>query len=162
MAIPAKSATFVPQIQNVYCIMINVKAIGSPRAWDLHQEIIVETIINLYKEVKQNRGWKIMPEALVTENPNDKYPDIIIKNEFKRLVFSMEVTHCRYFSYDRRKCEELKQRFPEAEFFIYNYETDVLYFLDDDFRWYTSNECVLRSRLFQRPLLDYIYVPEDY
>lgn len=43
--------------------MIDVKAIGSPRAWNLHQEIIVETIINLRPEVKQHLGWKIMPEA---------------------------------------------------------------------------------------------------
>ena len=43
--------------------MIDVKAIGSPRALDLHQEIIVETIINLRPEVKQHCGWKIMPEA---------------------------------------------------------------------------------------------------
>lgn len=142
--------------------MINVKAIGSPRAWDLHQEIIVETIFNMRQEVKQHRGWKIMPEALVTEDPNDKYPDIIIKDEHKRLIFSMEITHSRYFSYDRKKCEELKLRFPLAEFYIYNYEKDILYALGDDGNWYSSNEYELTSNLFQRPILDYIYVPEDY
>jgi hypothetical protein len=142
--------------------MIDVKSIGSPRAWDLHQEIIVETIVNLRPEVKLHRGWKIMPEALVTENPNDKYPDIIIKDENKRLRFSMEITHNRYFSYDRRKCEELQRRFPEAEFYIFNYQTDVLYALGEDGVWYTSTNYEIRSRLFIHPLLDYIYIPEEY
>jgi len=142
--------------------MIDVKAIGSPRAWDLHQKIIIKTIMRMNDEVEQHVGWDILPEALVTDNPNDKYPDIIIKDECKRLVFSMEITRSSYSRYDRRKCEELKQRFPNAEFFIYNYETDVLYFLDDDFQWYNSEEYELRSRLFQHPILDYIYVPEDY
>ena len=142
--------------------MINVKAIGSPRAWDLHQEIIIETIVNLRPEVKAHRGWKIMPEALVTENPNDKYPDIIIKNERKELIFSMEITHNRYFRYDYRKCMELKQRFPAAEFYIYNFEREILFALGDDGLWYSSEDFELYSRLFKAPLLDYIYVPDDY
>lgn len=142
--------------------MIDVKTIGSPRAWDLHQEIIIETILNLRPEVKQHRGWKILPEALVTEDPNDKYPDIIIKDEHKRLIFSMEITRKDYISYDRRKCLQLKQRFPWAEFFIYNYETDILYALGEDGQWYNSQEYEITSRLFERPLLDYIYVPEEY
>ena len=142
--------------------MIDVKTIGSPRAWDLHQEIIIETILNLRPEVKQHRGWKILPEALVTEDPNDKYPDIIIKDEHKRLIFSMEITRKDYISYDRRKCLQLKQRFPWAEFYIYNYETDILYTLGEDGQWYNSQEYEIRSCLFERPLLDYIYVPEEY
>ena len=32
---------------------------------------------------------------MVTEDPNDNYPDIIIKDEHKRLVFSMEITRMR-------------------------------------------------------------------
>lgn len=142
--------------------MIDVKAIGSPRAWDLHQEIIIETILNMRPEVKLHRGWKILPEALVTEDPNDKYPDIIIKNEHKRLIFSMEVTRKDYISYDRRKCLQLQQRFPDAEFYIYNYETDILYALGEDGQWYNSQDYEINSRLFERPLLDYIFVPEEY
>ena len=142
--------------------MIDVKAIGSPRAWDLHQEIIIETILNMRPEVKLHRGWKILPEALVTEDPNDKYPDIIIKDEHKRLIFSMEVTRKDYISYDRRKCLQLQQRFPDAEFYIHNYETDILYALGEDGQWYNSQDYEINSRLFERPLLDYIFVPEEY
>ena len=43
----------------------------------------------------RTHGWDILPEALVTEDPNDNYPDIIIKDEHKRLVFSMEITRRR-------------------------------------------------------------------
>ena len=142
--------------------MINAKAIGSPRAWDLHQKIILKTIVNMMPEVEQNIGWDILPEALVTENPNDNYPDIIIKDEHKRLVFSMEITRKAYISYDRKKCLILQQRFHEAEFYIYNYETDILYALGEDGLWYSSEEYELTSRLFERPLMDYIYVPEEY
>ena len=142
--------------------MINVKAIGSPRAWDLHQKIILKTIVNMMPEVEQNPSWDILPEALVTENPNDNYPDIIIKDERKRLVFSMEITRRDYIWRDRQKCLQLQQRFPWAEFYIYNYETDILYALGEDGQWYNSQEYEIRSRLFERPLLDYIYVPEEY
>ncbi|MBO7454917.1 MAG: hypothetical protein J6T76_00785 [Paludibacteraceae bacterium] len=142
--------------------MIDAKAIGSPRAWDLHQKIIVKTIFNMMPEVEEHRGWDILPEALVTENPNDNYPDIIIKDEHKRLVFSMEITRKKYIHYDIRKCEQLQLRFPNAEFYIYNYETDVLYTLGEDRQWYSSNEYSINSRLFARPLIEYIYVPEEY
>jgi len=142
--------------------MIDAKAIGSPRAWNLHQEIIVETLFNLRPEVRLLRGWKILPEALVTEDPNDNYPDIIIKDEHKRLVFSMEITWKKYIRYDIRKCEQLRLRFPDAEFYIYNYETDILYALGDDGCWYSSEEYTITSRLFERPLAEYIFVPDDY
>ena len=142
--------------------MINAKAIGSPRAWDLHQKIIVKTIVNMMPEVEEHPGWDILPEALVTEDPNDNYPDIIIKDERKRLVFSMEITRKKYIRYDIRKCEQLQQRFPDAEFYIFNYETDILYTLDDDGQWYSSENYEIGSRLFERPLLEYIYVPEEY
>lgn len=142
--------------------MIDIKPIGSPRAWDLHQKIILKTIINMMPEVERHMGWDILPEALVTEDPNDNYPDIIIKDEHKRLIFSMEITRKAYISYDRRKCLQLQQRFPWAEFYIYNYETDLLYALGDDGQWFDSKNYDIMSRLFTRPLLDYIYVPEVY
>ena len=141
--------------------MLNAAQIGSPRAWDYHQEIIVETIFNMRSEVKSKWGWKILPEALVTKNPNDNYPDIIIKDETGLLMFSMEITNRRSINYDRRKCVQLKQRFPNAEFFIFNYETDILLTLGDDGNWYDSNEYNLTSRLFSRPVLDYIYIPQE-
>lgn len=141
--------------------MINAKAIGSPRAWDLHQKIIIKTIVNMMPEVEENPGWDILPEALVTEDPNDNYPDIIIKDERKRLVLSMEITRKKYIRYDIRKCEQLQQRFPDAEFYIYNYETDILYALDDNGQWFNSEEYEIGSRLFERPLMEYIFVPEE-
>lgn len=142
--------------------MINAKAIGSPRAWDLHQKIIIKTIVNMMPEVEEHPGWDILPEALVTEDPNDNYPDIIIKDERKRLVFSMEITRKKYIRYDIRKCEQLLQRFPDAEFYIFNYETDILYTLDDDGQWYSSENYEIGSRLFVRPLMEYIYIPDKF
>ena len=142
--------------------MINAKAIGLARARDLHQIIISGTVVTMWPEINARRGWRLMGEALVTENPNDKYPDIVIKDEHKRLVFSMEITRRDYIWRDRQKCLQLQQRFPWAEFYIYNYETDVLCALGEDGQWYNSQDYEIRSRLFERPLLDYIYVPEEY
>ena len=141
--------------------MINAKAIGLARARDLHQTIISGTIFNMWPEIACRRGWRLMGEALVTDDPNDNYPDIVIKDERKRLVFSLEITRRSSISYDRRKCLILQQRFPWAEFYIYNYETDILYSLGEDGQWYNSQEYEITSRLFERPLLDYIYVPEE-
>ena len=42
--------------------MIDVKAIGSPRAWDLHQKIILKTFVNMMPEVEEHHGWDILPE----------------------------------------------------------------------------------------------------
>ena len=142
--------------------MFDLKSIGSPRARNIHQLIITGTVVNMWQEVHSRKKWNIMYEATVTDNPYDNYPDIIIHNAQKQLVFSLEITRNWGFHYDRKKCIQLKQRFPEAEFFIYNYESDVLYALADDGNWYNSNDYQLTSRLFQRPILDYIYIPEDY
>lgn len=142
--------------------MYNLKSIGSPRARELHQVIIAGTIYNMWQEIVKTRGWKLIGEATVTDDPNDNYPDIIIKDPHKRLVFSLEITRSWGMRYDRLKCQMLKKRFPGAEFFIYNYETDILWGLGEDGLWYNSREYEINSRFLERPLLDYIYLPEDY
>lgn len=141
--------------------MINFKSIGSPRARNLHQRIITRTVVNMFQEIDA-KGWDILSEATVTDNPYDNYPDIIVLDQTGLLQFSLEITRNSGIYYDRKKGIKLKQRFPNAEFFIYNYERDVLYALGDDLQWYNSKEYELKSRLFCCPILDYIFVPEDY
>lgn len=142
--------------------MIDVKVIGSPRARQIHQLIITETVIAMHSEVRMRRGWYILYESTVTDNPYDNYPDIVIFDEHNTLQFSMEITRKWGMSYDKKKCLQLQQRFPDAEFYIYNYETDILYALGEDGQWYNSQDYEINSRLFERPLLDYIFVPEEY
>ena len=141
--------------------MYDLKSIGSPRARELHQQIIAGTIYNMWPEIVMARKWKLIGEATVTDDPNDNYPDIVIKDSHKHLMFSLEISRNWGISYDRRKCLMLQQRFPDAEFFVYNYETDTLYRLGKDGLWYSSRDYELCSRFFERPLLDYIYLPED-
>lgn len=38
--------------------MISRAQIGSPRAWDYHQEIILETIFNMRPEIKKQMGME--------------------------------------------------------------------------------------------------------
>ena len=142
--------------------MTKLRGIGSPRARSIHQEIISGTLVNMWDEIKQKPAWKLMCQATVTENPNDNYPDIIVWNESKKLVFSLEITRNWSISYDRRKAIRLKARFPNAEFFIYNYESGILYALKSDNTWADSREYNIMSSLLKKPLLDYIYLPDDY
>ena len=150
------------RILKICIVMINLTGISSPRARNIHQLIITETLLNMHPEIKARRGWHMMYEATVTDNPLDNYPDIIVMNPKGELQFSLEITRNWGMSYDKRKGLMLKQRFPNAEFFIYNYERDILYGLGDDLQWYSSEQFELRSRLFALPILEYIYVPEDY
>ena len=73
--------------------MYDLKSIGSPRARELHQQIIAGTIYNMWPEIVEARRWKLLGEATVTDDPNDNYPDIIIKDPHKRLVFCLEISH---------------------------------------------------------------------
>lgn len=130
--------------------MVDLKTIGSPRARQIHPLNITETVIAMHREVRVRRGWYILYESTVTDNPYDNYPDVVIFDEYNTLQFSMEITRKWGMSYDKKKCLQLKQRFPWAEFFIYNYETDVLYALGDDGQWYNSKEYEVRKRFVDR------------
>ncbi len=136
--------------------MGRVKGIASPRTRDLHQRIIIRTCINMFPEMDE-QGLDILAEALVTKNPFDRYPDIIVKADEDTPVFVMEVTQGDGYYYDRRKCRILKQRFPDCEFYIYHYERDILYHLAEDNTFLSSLAYEFCSPLFQRPVFDYVY-----
>lgn len=64
--------------------------------YNIYTEINRETIYS--KEIIRCRPHSWLGHSagsMVTEDPNDNYPDIIIKDEHKRLVFSMEITRRR-------------------------------------------------------------------
>ncbi len=137
--------------------MIDLKGISSPRARNLHQRIITRTAFNMFAEINE-KALDILCEGLVTEDPYDNYPDIIIKDETGYPLFIMEITRTWSLSYDKRKCIKLKKRFPQADFYIFNYETDVLYFLSDDNIWLKSDDYDFISPLFSKPVFEYIFL----
>ncbi len=138
--------------------MINLKGIGSPRARNLHQRIITGTAYNMFPEIVFGQGLDLLCEGLVTENPYDNYPDIIIKDRTGYPLFIMEITRSWSLSYDKRKCLKLKKRFPTADFYVFNYETDVLYFLSEGGIWLKSDDYDFVSPLFSKPVYEYIYL----
>lgn len=140
---------------------MKTSGIGLARARERHQTIILETIVKMHAEVKQHKGWKILAEALITDNPWDNYPDIIVKDNDKYPVFVMEIIRRHTFYYDRKKCIALKARFSECEFYIYNYETDVLYYLSENSVWLTSQDYDFMHPLFQKPIMEYIHKDFD-
>ena len=55
------------------------------------------------------------------------------------------------------KCEELMERFPDAEYFVYDYENEVLYGYDADAdQWLSSADYQLYSQYLNNPVITYI------
>jgi len=112
----------------------------------------------MFPEIVFGQGLDLLCEGLVTENPYDNYPDIIIKDRTGYPLFIMEITRSWSLSYDKRKCLKLKKRFPTADFYVFNYETDVLYFLSEGCIWLKSDDYDFVSPLFSKPVYEYIYL----
>ena len=48
-------------------------------------------------------------------------------------------------------------RFPDVEFFVYDYEEEVLYFFDDEAGgWVNSEDGDICSKYLQKPVIEYI------
>ena len=54
------------------------------------------------------------------------------------------------------KCEELMERFPDSEYFVYDYEEQILYqYAYQSDEWFSSEECELKSNYLNKPLINY-------
>ena len=54
------------------------------------------------------------------------------------------------------KCEELMERFPMSEYFVYDYEEEILYQYDAETdQWLSSNEYELWSAYLSQPVTNY-------
>ncbi|MBQ7632223.1 MAG: hypothetical protein IJS82_05655 [Paludibacteraceae bacterium] len=85
-------------------------------------------------------------------------PDLsIYSKDLTRIFAIFEITTHRRLLDDIEKCEELMERFPEMEYFVYDYEDDVWYAYDAEAdEWYNSNNEEIHSRYLKRPLPDYL------
>ena len=132
--------------------------IGMPRPKLQHQMAMSQLHGNMFNELK-SKGFEVLPEACLSQtNLNDLVPDLSIYNQqCTQLLAIIEITTHGSLMKDIRKCEELMARFPDIEYFVYDYETDLWYAYDQEAdEWYNSEEYEIRSRYLDHPLPDYL------
>ena len=99
----------------------------------------------------------MLSESTVTDDWDDLAPDLVIFDEKNRPLSIIEITTHKECKAIVRKCYELIARFPEAEYFVYDYEADVLYAYEAATdAWLSSEVYELGSRYLERPLHDYL------
>ena len=131
-------------------------AIGSPRPRKQHQRVMFQLARRSYLELER-QGLEILTEQTVTEDCNDLAPDLVIFNKYEIPVSIIEITRTYQLRAIMDKCEELMERFPDAEYFVYDYETDILYrFAPEYSKWLSSEEYELFSAYLSEPVMNYI------
>lgn len=71
---------------------------------------------------------------------------------------AMEITSHRELRKNINKCLSLYERFPNTEYFVYDYNKEVLYMFDSESGgWLSSVDYELMSQYLCKPLLNYLY-----
>ena len=141
-------------------LLDNYTGIGmSPRPKWQHQNVISNLLSNTCGELRRN-GLKMLPETTVTDNWNDLAPDLVIFDRHFEPLSIFEITTSKECEAIIRKRAELIQRFPDAEYFVYDYEEEILYrYVSEENVWITSEEEETSSQYLSLPLMDYL---QDY
>ena len=132
--------------------------IGMPRPKIPHQVALSHLHVNINNEIRA-KGFEALPECCLSQtNLNDLVPDLsIYDSSYTQLLAIFEITTHRRLMADIRKCEELMERFPDIEYFVYDYEANVWYTFDADSQeWCNSEEYEICSRYLQRPIAYYL------
>lgn len=138
-------------------LLDNYSGVGmSPRPrWD-HQLVIRHAMRAAYDELEA-QGLLMLSEATVSSNWDDLAPDLVIFNERYIPLTIIEITTQKECSAILQKCEVLMERFPNAEYFVYNYERILLYGSDIERGiWFSSDEYEIGSQYLSMPLLSYL------
>lgn len=138
-------------------LLDNYTGIGmSPRPKWRHQGVIRHAMHYAYDEL-ENQGLVMLSEATVTDDWDDLAPDLVIFDHSNEPLSIIEITTHKECTKIIRKCHELIARFPEAEYFVYDYEQDMLYSYDAEAEeWYSSADEEIRSCYLSKPLMDYL------
>lgn len=139
-------------------LLDNYTGIGmSPRPKWTHQNVIRLALIRAYDELEE-QGLIMLSEATVTNDWNDSAPDLVIFNQYNEPLSVIEITTHKEFRLIISKCKDLIIRFPETEYFVYDYERNLLYAYDADLgEWFSSKDFEIVSHYLSRPLLSYLH-----
>lgn len=130
--------------------------VGSPRPQWPHQNVIRRAIYQTYAELEE-QGLFMQSESTVTDDWDDLAPDLVVFDAYYSPLSIIEITTHKECRQIIRKCDELIVRFPDAEYFVYDYERGVLYGFDTLSKsWLSSEEYELTSRYLSRPLINYL------
>ena len=137
-------------------LLDNYTGVGmSPRPKWQHQIVMRDILLNADKELRR-QGLLMLSEATVTNDWNDKAPDFVIFDDAFHPLSIIEITRAEQLDAIIDKCEELMERFPDAEYFVYDYEEKVLFMYDaESDRWLSSEEYELYSKYLSEPLEEY-------
>ena len=137
-------------------LLDNYSGIGmSPRPKWQHQIAMSNFIANASKEIRR-KGLLILTEATVTNNWDDLAPDLVIFDKLFNPVSIIEITRTEQVNAIIDKCDELIERFPYSEYFVYDYENKILYMFDVQAdRWQSSDDFELWSSYLSKPVIEY-------
>ena len=138
-------------------LLDNYTGIGmSPRPKWQHQNVIRRAICKSYDEL-ESQSLFMLSEATVTDDWDDLAPDLVIFDNRYDPLSIIEITTHKELRKIITKCYELINRFPAAEYFVYDYEKTILYkFNLETEEWNSSSIDVLYSDYLTSPLLDYL------
>ena len=139
-------------------LLDNYTGVGlSPRPKWRHQNIMSNLHIDAGLELRK-KGLRFLTESTVTNDWNDLAPDLVIFDRNEEPLSMIEITTHKQLNDIIDKCYVLIERFPEAEYFVYDYEAQVLYqYIYEDDTWISSEEAEIKSQYLDRPLIDYLY-----
>ena len=130
--------------------------IGMPRPKWEHQLAMNRMHARAYYELEP-QGLVILTEATVTDDWDDLAPDLVIFDPHFQPLSIIEITTHRYKDDIIDKCCELIERFPNAEYFVYDYEHQVLYMYSPaDDCWLSSDQYELYSQYLHHPVIEYL------
>lgn len=138
-------------------LLDNYTGIGmSPRPKWTHQNVIRRAMHRAYDELEE-QGLVMLSEATVTDDWDDLAPDLVIFNSYNEPLSVIEITTHKECRNIIRKCYELINRFPQTEYFVYDYEQDLLYAYDAERNeWFSSADFEIHSGYLSHPLLFYL------
>ena len=138
-------------------LLDNYSGIGMcPRPKWQHQGVIAQFFKCALPEIYM-QDLILLSEATVTDDWDDLAPDLVIFSPAMEPLSIIEITTHHQCSAIIRKCDELIERFPEAEYFVYDYEQAMLYQYDiEEDEWVASDSERLFSRYLNRPMIKYL------
>jgi len=138
-------------------LLDNYSGIGMcPRPKWQHQGVIAHFLKSAEPEIYMQE-LILLSEATVTDDWDDLAPDLVIFSPAMEPLSIIEITTHHQCGDIIRKCGELIERFPEAEYFVYDYEQAMLYQYDiEEDEWVDSNSERLFSRYLNRPMIKYL------
>ena len=138
-------------------LLDNYSGIGMcPRPKWQHQGVIAQFFKCALPEIYM-QDLILLSEATVTDDWDDLAPDLVVFSPDMEPLCIIEITTHAQCNTIIRKCYELMERFPEAEYFVYDYERQTLYQYDgENDEWLSSSEYILVSKYLNKAMMKYL------